>query len=126
MNDIPNTDYITSNNTKKGETHYMIRKRVHGKLYTFGTYHTLEEAIYYRDYFQENGWEDSIEERDKYNTHQPSYIRQNEYGYYIQKNINGVTTYFGGFRSYEAAVAEVEALKRYDWDYDLLIESEGI
>ena len=46
--------YITKRDGK-----FYIRKTINGKNLHFGTYHSLDDAIQIRDYFQEHGWDKS-------------------------------------------------------------------
>ena len=54
MIDVPGTDYI---HFIKTTGHYQVSKKINGKQYSFGTYDTLDEALFARDYFQENNWD---------------------------------------------------------------------
>jgi len=38
--------------------HYYLRKQVRGKMRTFGTYHTLEDAVRMREHCKKYGWKE--------------------------------------------------------------------
>lgn len=114
MKDIPGTKYITQNPSGT----YIIRKRINGKSVYYGSYSTLEDAIKWRDYFQNRKWNECYDERLKHSTAGPKYISyiKKTKSYIIQKWINGKLEYFGYFKNYSDAIEEVELLKKYDWD----------
>lgn len=106
---------------RKSGNNYRIDKDINNKKYNFGTYDTLDEAIFFRDYFQENYW--PLDERLKY-TNQPSYISGNqERGWEVRKIINGECIHFGKFHDYDEALKEVELCKKYDWDFDSICDA---
>lgn len=114
MKDIPGTKYITQNTSGT----YRIQKWINGKSVNYGSYSTLEDAIKWRDYFQNRKWDECYDERSKHSTACPkyiSYIKKTNL-YIIQKTINGKREYFGHFKNYSDAIEEVELLKKYDWD----------
>ena len=45
MIDVPGTDYI---HFIKTTGHYQVSKKIKGKQYSFGTYDTLDEALFAR------------------------------------------------------------------------------
>ena len=49
MKDVPGTDYI---HFIKNTGNYQVSKKIKGKQYSFGTYDTLDEALFARDYFK--------------------------------------------------------------------------
>ena len=51
--DITNTRYILQNEYGK----YMIRRRVHGKLTSFGTYDNKHDALFAYDLLENNNWD---------------------------------------------------------------------
>lgn len=101
---------------RKSGQHYRIDKELDKIKYNFGTYDTLDEAIFFRDYFEENNW--PLTERLKY-TNTPSFISGNSRrGYEVRKIIDGECLHMGLFHDYDEAAAEVELYKRYDWDLE--------
>lgn len=114
-----NYDYNMRHIRKSGP-HYRIDKTINKTKYNFGTYDTLLEAIFFRDYFEENNW--PLDERLKY-TNQPTYITGNpERGYEIRKIIDGECLHMGIFYDYELAASEVEHFKKCNWDLDAICE----
>ena len=101
---------------RKSGNNYRIDKDIDGKKYNFGTYDTLDEAIFFRDYFQENDW--PLDERLKY-TNAPLYISGNpERGWEVRKIIDGECLHMGTFKKYGEAEKEVEIYKQCGWDLD--------
>ncbi len=108
-------DYTLRYISKSGP-HYRIDKELDKTKYNFGTYDTLEEAIFFRDYFEENNW--PLDERLKY-TNKPTYISGNsKRGYEVRKIIDGECLHMGRFHDYNEAAREVELYKKYDWDLE--------
>lgn len=107
---------------------YYIIKRIKGKQYYFGRYSSLKDAKKARDYFEENGWENSIPERFKFTTKATNvvYVPSNK-RYEIRKMKNGKLTVYGSFKTFEEAVKEAELLKKVNWDIQALcdLSSEG-
>lgn len=99
---------------------YEIRKWINDKVVSFGCYPTLEEAQYYRDYFEKKGWD--VNERHKFCL-KPKYYSHKGNGYYqISKQINGKQIYFDHVKGLENVKREVELLEKCDWDLDALCE----
>lgn len=107
--------YKTKSNT------YHIRKTENGEVNYFGSGKTLIEALMKRDLLEANGWVKPV--------FKPSYIYKRGDGkFYIQRTYwidkEGVSVNFGVFNSYEEAEDEVDLLKKYDWNLELLCECE--
>ena len=107
---------------------WRIDKNINAKKYYFGTYPTIEDAILMRDYFENKGWENCLNERLKHGNH-PKYISGNsKRGYEVRKIIDGECNHFGTFHDLETAKQEVELCKKANWDYEILCnidESDG-
>ena len=107
---------------KEGNKYRIDHDIGHKKVY-FGRYNQLEDAIKARDYFEEKGWENCLDERLNY-ADRPKYISGNEKrGYEIRKVINGETIHFGTYHDLKVAEEEVELYKRCEWDLDAICES---
>lgn len=101
---------------RKSGSHYRIDKELNKTKYNFGTYDTIDEAIFFRDYFEENNW--PVDERLKY-TNAPTFISGNsKRGYEVRKIINGDCLHMGCFKDYDEAAGEVELYKKYNWDLE--------
>ena len=99
---------------------WRIDKNINAKKYYFGTYPTIEDAILMRDYFENKGWENCLNERLKHGNH-PKYISGNsKRGYEVRKIIDGECNHFGTFHDLERAKQEVELCKKANWDYETL------
>ena len=99
---------------------WRIDKNINAKKYYFGTYPTIEDAILMRDYFENKGWENCLNERLKHGNH-PKYISGNsKRGYEVRKIIDGECNHFGTFHDLETAKQEVELCKKANWDYETL------
>ena len=99
---------------------WRIDKNINAKKYYFGTYSTIEDAILMRDYFENKGWENCLNERLKHGNH-PKYISGNsKKGYEVRKIIDGECNHFGTFHDLETAKQEVELCKKANWDYETL------
>ena len=119
INKDPNLRFIRKSNNK-----YRIDKDIDKKKYNFGTYDTLEEAMFFRDYFEENNW--PLDERLEY-TNKPLFISGNpDRGWEVRKYTDGECLHMGVFHDYDAALAEVELCKKYDWDLDCICENPDL
>ena len=98
---------------------YEIIKNINGQNEYFGRYHTLKEAIKWRDYFQSRGW--PVNERLVGSINKNIKFRRGKY--IIYKRMNGREHYFGSFNSLEDAEEELFLLRKFNWDYDLLCEN---
>ena len=99
---------------------WRIDKNINAKKYYFGTYPTIEDAILMRDYFENKGWENCLNERLKHGNH-PKYISGNsKRGYEVRKIIDGECNHFGTFQDLETAKQELELCKKANWDYETL------
>lgn len=99
-----------------------LRKSIDGKVYNFGSYKSLGEAMKMRDYFEREGWRECLSERLKYST-KPKYWTYTKTGKYIpQRRINGKIVYGCICNSLDECLAEVELLNECGWDLDALCE----
>lgn len=115
----PNLRYI-----RKSNNNYRIDKDINKKKYNFGTYDTIDEAIFFRDYFEENNW--PLDERLKY-TNSASFISGNSNrGWEVRKITDGECLHMGVFHDYDEALAEVELCKKYNWDLDSICENPDL
>lgn len=113
-----NLKYIEK--TKEG--YIRIRKSINGKVYNFGSYKSLGEAMEMRDYFERKGWDKCLGERLKYST-KPKYWTITRTGKYIpQRRINGEIVYGCACNSLDECLEEVELLNKCGWDLDALCE----
>ena len=121
MKGIPNTKHIRSD--KRYGT-FFIQKKVNGKDTAFGSYSSLEEAIKWRDYFEENGWGNCYEERLEHTSRKPTYIvyLKKQKLFRIVKRIKGKVEVFGHFKNRSDAEKEVELLKKANWDWETLCD----
>lgn len=113
MKGVPGTDYI---HLIKTTGNYQISKKINGKTVSFGHYSTLDEALFWRDYFKENDW----------NTNQRLFYSKSNYitclpsgRYQVIKQHNGTKTSYGTFDTIEEADYQVMLCKRFNWDIRL-------
>lgn len=117
MKGVPNTKYI---GYRKNTGNYYIQKRVKDKIFLFGTYETLEDAIFWRDYHVKHGW--NLNERLMGS--KTKFIEEYADGKYtIKKVTNGKKKTFGVFTDYYEALREVMLLKKCGWDWEAICES---
>ena len=113
MIDVPGTDYI---HFIKTTGNYQVSKKIKGKQYSFGTYDTLDEALFARDYFQENNWD----LRYRLQFTKTKYIKKLPSGrYQVIKQHNGTQTSYGTFDTITEAEYQVQLCKRFQWDIRL-------
>lgn len=108
----------------KRKGNYVITKRVDGKKYNFGSYKSLKECEKARDYFEEHGWGNCLNERLKfsYTKHDNITWLKSKRVWQIRKTINAKSTIFGHFKDYDAALNAVESLEKVNWNTQLLSE----
>lgn len=105
---------------RKHGPNWRIDKNINGKKYYFGTYSTPEEAMLLRDYFENKGWEDCLNERLEHGN-KPKYISGNpKRGYEVRKIIDGECNHFGLFHDLKEAEKERDLCKKANWDYETL------
>lgn len=103
---------------------YRITKRINGKDLSFGSFNTLAEAEERLKEIRLKGWENVIRDNERFLKTTVSNIIQLPNGKYeIIKNIDGVKETFGVYNTLEDAEAEVQLLRRCNWDYDAVCES---
>lgn len=111
--------YISQTSSGK----FNIRKWIKDKTYSFGSYDTLEEAIYYRDYFENKGWENSINER--FLNSNPSFIQKVGDKFKIEKawgnhrKQNRKRCSYGTFNTLEEAIQYRDKCIQANWDASL-------
>lgn len=108
MRGVPNTQHILH---RKKLNVYEIVKNVNGKNEYFGRYHTLLEAIKWRDYFIENDW--NLDLRLIGTPNKNIYFKLGKWRVY--KRINGKDYYFGSYDSLEKAEQRVEEIRKKGW-----------
>ena len=86
----------------KRKGNYVITKRVDGKKYNFGSYKSLKECEKARDYFEEHGWGNCLNERLKF-----SYTKHDNITWLKSKRV---------------ALNMVESLEKVNWNTQLLSE----
>ena len=105
--------------------HYQIRHKVNGKQMYFGTYPSLREAQLFRDYFEEKGWENCLDERkahsiskykDVKNPRPSKNIVKTKYGYQIIKTIKKKSYCFGTYPTLENAKEIRDLFESNGWD----------
>lgn len=100
----------------KSTGNYQIHKKINGVDVNFGTYTSLDEALFWRDYFEENNW--NTNERLFYS--KSSYISRLPSGKYnVVKQFNGTKISYGTFDTIEEAEYQVKLCKRFGWDIRL-------
>lgn len=102
----------TKNISYRKPSTYEVVKRINGKLEYFGRYHTLEEAIKWRDYFQQNKW--NLDLRLVGTVNKNIYFKLGKYRIY--KRINGKEYGFGSFNTYEDAEKRVKEIRLIGWE----------
>ena len=123
MKGIRGTKYIHKD---KRCNSFFISKKVNGKETNFGSYSSLKEAKKWRDYFEKKGWGKCYDERLSHSSRQPEYIVyiKDKKLYRIAKKINGKIEVFGHFKNYSDAEEEVELLKKHNWSWQDICDSE--
>lgn len=91
---------------------YCVQRRIKGKLYTYGRFETLEEAIKCKKYFQRRRWE--YNDRYKRKSKHP-YITHKGNRYYIIKTINGTRYVFGSYDNLEEAEEKRDEFIKNNW-----------
>ena len=90
---------------------YEIIKNINGQNEYFGRYHTLEEAIQWRDYFIEQDWD--INQRLLGTINKNIYFKLGKYR--IIKHINGKDYMFGSFNTLEEAEKRLHEIRLKGW-----------
>ena len=98
---------------------YMITRKIKGKTRYYGHFLNLEDALEYRDFLDKHGWSTN----NRYNRNPHAGITLNKCGSYeVFHYHNGKNEYFGCYKTLEEA-KEVKLLcKKYDGDWDLIVE----
>ena len=84
---------------------FVIKKEIEGKMITFGSFDTLEEAIIERDELEEYGWPYLPEEPEEKPTEEDygQYISKRDGKFVVSRVIRGEEKIFGEFLSLELA-----------------------
>lgn len=107
--------------TSKG--HYVIDRKIKGKTRYYGHFLSLEEAIEYRDFLETKGW--STNHRFVRNPNAGIYL--NKCGKYEVFHYTGEhNEYFGCYSSLKEARRIKELCKKYDGDWDMIVEDTEI
>ena len=91
---------------------WEIIKNINGKNEYFGRYHTLKEAIKWRDYFIKNNW--NLDLRLIGTPNKNIYYKLGKYR--IIKKIDGVDYTFGSFNTLTEAEKRIEEIKLKGWE----------
>lgn len=102
---------------KNTANHWTIKKYLDKKWVTFGTFHSLREAMDYRDYLQEHNWDTSLIYK---NPMRFIYLRRGKYE--VQVNASGKRIYVGRFNTLEDAQYERDAFLKAGGDFDVYFE----
>lgn len=111
---------------KNNRGHYTVQKKVNGKIVYFGTYKSLRDAKFARDYFEENNWDahkkKNLQEELPSNKRREfgKYIHQdrNTGKYLLQKHINRKLIYFGSYSNLEDTIKAREYFESTGWNPD--------
>ena len=96
---------------------YVVSKKIKGKTRYYGGFKSLSEAIKHRDYCMKKGWSSNC----RY-VNEDRNIRRRGEVYEVYYTLNGVCTYYGGYRSLEHAREIRDLCEKYDGDWDLMVE----
>lgn len=100
----------------KSTGHYQITKKIDGETVSFGNYEDLDDALFWRDYFEENNWNT----KDRLFYSNSNYIRRLPSGRFnVIKQHNGTSISYGTFDTIEEAEYQVKLCKRFQWDIRL-------
>lgn len=102
----------------KYNNYYAVRHKE--KVYAYCK--TFIGAVCTQRYYEHNGWKKEWREYGRYG----KYITKNGNRYVIQKCNDGELEFINSFTSLEEAQKERDLLVKYDWDYGLLVECEGV
>lgn len=119
---MPNeNEYKYISKTKNGEK-YTVNKKIGEETLYFGTYDSLRDAKFARDYFEENNWDTTKKEtvintlpsnvREKLGKH----IYKDDTKYNIQKKVGDKQIYFGRYDTLEDAIAAREYFEANGWN----------
>lgn len=118
MREVPGTEYITH---RKNLDVYEVTKRINGKLEYFGRYHTLDDAIKWRDYFIKNNWDLNLRLIGTVNKN--IYFKLGKYR--IIKRIDGKEYYFGSFNTLEEAETRLREIRFKGW-HNVIFNNERL
>ena len=110
-NNLPK--YITKNRNGK----YYISRKINGRTYSFGRYTSILDATKRVKFLEDHQWNLKYANIKK-PKELPKYIYKTaSNNYEIRKTVNGKLRSFGIFKTIQDAEAEVELLKKEEWDY---------
>lgn len=104
-------------NIFKANQKYMIRKYYDGKLYTFGSFITLEDAMFVRDALEKVNY--GFRKNPMKNISKQIKNKKWTGQWVLRKHRHGRDIYARVFNSLEEAQAERDYLDTIDWDLDL-------
>ena len=109
----------------KSSRGYDVVNHIGDSWYNFGSFESLEEAISFRDYLEENNWEiiydDDDFEEEKYDEF---IFLKNDGKYYLKNEIDGVMRIFGIFDNpLDAIGARLDCIKN-NWNSVSIAEEE--
>lgn len=99
----------------KQKNKYIILKRIQTKLFYFGTYNTLNEAIQARNQLIKNNWQ---KPKNKLKNIKIRKIKNGENRYDIRKNQNGTLKHFGTYKTLKNAIETRNELIKYNWQWE--------
>lgn len=107
--------------TRNGKK-YTVSKKVGNETVYFGTYDSLRDAKFARDYFEKHEW--STIKRDELFNLLPEesrgrlgkHIHTDGAKYHIQKHINRKLVYFGRYPTLEDAIIARQYFEEHDWN----------
>lgn len=110
-------EYVDTSYIKDDGQTWRIIKTVNNKNEWFGTYHSLEEAIEYRDELRKHGWDKKYFEEiyEDSSTKSEEYIYHTRGGYTIRRTLGDVQKTYGTYHTLEEAKQKRDELKQNNW-----------
>ncbi len=102
----------------KQKNKYIITKRIKTKLFYFGTYNTLKDAIKTRDELIKNNWQKPKNKLKNINIRK---IKNGENRYDIRKKQNGILKHFGTYTTLNNAIKTRNELIEHNWQWEEII-----
>lgn len=101
--------------------YYNIQKRINGKAICFARFHTLKEAIEYRDKLVEQDWSMSLRlVKPPRPVTGMKYIQRVTGGYQVNKRVNGKKMHYGYFKDKRDAMKHRDYCISHDWSEDCI------
>ena len=106
--------------TIKSNGHYQVRKTIKGVKYSFGTFHSLEEAREHIKFCQMHDWDLNLRKHIQ-RDHKTSFIYKNtsstgKITYTVRRVIGNRNVYFGSFNTIDEAIKYRDYLIKHNWD----------